>query len=117
MALTFRVVSPAWPTVTVRGRSWRGGSSSERRRSWSRRRPSLVTVAPASRRRPGLGRPAHGEAGGLAGWPAGELGPAAGLAGGPLDEVGVPDAVVVLSWEPQVGGQALAVELHPASHG
>ena len=42
-----------------------------------------------------------GEAGGLAGQSAGELGPAAGLAEGPLDEVGVPDAVV-LRWEPQV---------------
>src|SRR6516165_10409414 len=32
--------------VTVRGRSWRGGSSSERRRSWSSRRPSEVMVRP-----------------------------------------------------------------------
>jgi hypothetical protein len=34
--------------------------------------------------------------------PADDLGAAAGLAEGPLEEVGVPDAVVVLSGEPQV---------------
>jgi len=32
--------------VTVRGRRWRGGSTSERRRSWSSRRPSAVMVRP-----------------------------------------------------------------------
>jgi len=32
--------------VTVRGRSWRGGSSRERRRSCRRRRRSLVMVRP-----------------------------------------------------------------------
>src|SRR5689334_5082088 len=49
--------------------------------------------------------PDQGQAGGLAGEPADDLGAAAGLAEGPLDEVRVPDAVVVLSGEPQVGGQ------------
>src|SRR6516162_9064530 len=50
--------------------------------------------------------PDQGEAGGLAGEPADDLGAAAGLAEGPLDEVGVPDPVVVLGGEPQVGGQS-----------
>src|SRR5712691_12979823 len=50
--------------------------------------------------------PDQGEAAGLAGEPADDLDPAAGLAEGSLDEVGVPDAVVVLGGEPQVGGQA-----------
>src|ERR1700750_3183467 len=53
--------------------------------------------------------PDQGEAGGLAGTPADDLGAAAGLAEGPLDEVRVPDPVVVLGGEPQVGGQPLAV--------
>ena len=53
--------------------------------------------------------PDQGEAAGLAGEPADDLDPAAGLAEGALDEVGVPDALVVLGGEPQVGGQALAV--------
>src|SRR5205823_10793437 len=53
--------------------------------------------------------PDQGEAGGLAGQAADDLGAAAGVAEGPLDEVGVPDAVVVFSGEPQVGGQALVV--------
>lgn len=53
--------------------------------------------------------PDQGEAGGLAGQAADDLGAAAGLAEGPLDEVGMPDAVVVLSGEPQVGGQPFAV--------
>ena len=53
--------------------------------------------------------PDQGEAAGLAGEAADDLDPAAGLAEGPLDEVGVPDAVVVLSGEPQVGGQPFAV--------
>src|SRR5689334_19893388 len=48
--------------------------------------------------------PDQGEAGGLAGEPADDLGAAAGLAEGPLDEVRMPDAVVVLCGEPQVGG-------------
>ncbi len=41
--------------------------------------------------------------------PADDLGAAAGLAEGAHDEVGVPDAVVGLSGEPQVGGEAVAV--------
>ena len=49
--------------------------------------------------------PDQGEAGGLAGQPADDLGAAAGLAEGPLDKVRMPDPVVVLSGEPQVGGQ------------
>src|SRR6266699_4842491 len=53
--------------------------------------------------------PDQGQAAGLAGQAADDLGAAAGLAEGPLDEVRVPDAVVVLSGEPQVGGQAFAV--------
>src|SRR5579863_10105889 len=53
--------------------------------------------------------PHEGEAARLAGEPANDLGAAAGLAEGPLDEVGVPDAVVVLSGEPQVGGQPFLV--------
>jgi hypothetical protein len=53
--------------------------------------------------------PDQGEAGGLAGEPADDLGPAAGLAEGPLDEVRVPDPVVVLGGEPQVGGEPSAV--------
>ncbi len=53
--------------------------------------------------------PHQGQAAGLAGEPADDLDPAAGLTEGALDEVGVPDAVVVLGGEPQVGGQALAV--------
>ena len=51
--------------------------------------------------------PDQGEAAGLAGEPADDLGAAAGLAEGPLDEVGMPDPVVVLGGEPQVGGEAL----------
>src|SRR4029077_18703114 len=54
-------------------------------------------------------RPHQGEAGGLAGEAADDLGAAAGLTEGPLDEVRMPDARVVLSGEPQVGGQSLAV--------
>ena len=38
-----------------------------------------------------------------------DLGAAAGLAEGALDEVGVPEAVLVLSREPQVGGESVAV--------
>src|SRR5260221_12272897 len=53
--------------------------------------------------------PDQGEAAGLAGEPADDLDPAAGLAERSLDEVGVPDAVVVLGGEPQVGGQAAPV--------
>ena len=53
--------------------------------------------------------PEQAQAGGLAGEAADDLGAAAGLAEGALDEVGVPDPVVVLRWEPQVGGQAFAV--------
>src|SRR5437868_14201060 len=53
--------------------------------------------------------PDRGEAAGLAGQAADDLGAAAGLAEGPLDEAGVPDAVLVLGREPQVGSQALAV--------
>src|SRR5262252_2229598 len=53
--------------------------------------------------------PDQGETAGLAGQAADDLGAAAGLAEGPLDEVGMPDAVVVLGGEPQVGGQPLAV--------
>src|SRR5260370_29069093 len=48
--------------------------------------------------------PDQGEAAGLAGEPADDLDPAAGLAERSLDEVGVPDPVVVLGGEPQVGG-------------
>jgi hypothetical protein len=40
-----------------------------------------------------------------AGEPADDLGASAGLAEGALDEVGVPDAVPVLGWEPQVDGE------------
>src|SRR6266705_3893205 len=50
--------------------------------------------------------PDQGEAAGLAGQPADDLDPAAGLAEGALDEVGVPDPLVVLGGEAQVGGQA-----------
>src|SRR5262245_44440634 len=53
--------------------------------------------------------PDQGEAAGLAGQPADDLDPAAGLAEGSLDEVGMPDALVVVRREPQVGGQALLV--------
>ena len=53
--------------------------------------------------------PDQGEAAGLAGEPADDLDPAAGLAEGALDEVGVPDALVVLGGEAQVGGQAVPV--------
>src|SRR6266496_799045 len=53
--------------------------------------------------------PDQGEAGGLAGEPADDLGAAAGSAEGPLDEVRMPDPVVVLSGEPQVGGEPSAV--------
>src|SRR5207248_10177479 len=49
------------------------------------------------------------EAAGFAGEPADDLDPAAGFAEGALDEVGVPDALVVLSGEPQVAGELLAV--------
>ena len=110
MALTFSGRSSSPVVVTVRVRSWRGGSNSERRRSCSSRSPSLVMARP---RQPREARVQHGpdqaQAGGLAGEPADDLGAAAGLAEGPLDEVGMPDAVVVLRGEPQVGGQALAV--------
>jgi len=79
----------------VRGRSWRGGSSSERPiRSWSSRSPSLVMVKP---RQPAearsRGSPDQGEAAGLAGEAADDLGAAADFAEGALDEVGVPDTV------------------------
>src|SRR5258708_6871757 len=53
--------------------------------------------------------PDQGEAAGLAGEPADDLDPAAGLAERSLDEVGVPDPVVVLGGEPQVGGKHIAV--------
>jgi len=53
--------------------------------------------------------PHEGEAGGLAGEAADDLGAAAGLAEGPLDEVGVPDAMVVPGGEPQVSGEAFMV--------
>src|SRR5215468_11572594 len=53
--------------------------------------------------------PDQGEAAGLAGQPADDLDAAAGLAEGSLDEVGMPDALVVVRREPQVGGQALPV--------
>src|SRR5258707_6890030 len=53
--------------------------------------------------------PDQGEAAGLAGEPADDLDPAAGLRRPSLDEVGVPDPVVVLGGEPQVGGQPFAV--------
>src|SRR5215831_10225652 len=53
--------------------------------------------------------PHEGEAAGLAGQPADDLGAAAGLAEGALDEVGMPDPVVMLGGEPQVGGQPLLV--------
>ena len=53
--------------------------------------------------------PDQGEAAGLAGQPADDLDPAAGLSERSFDEVGVPDAVVMLGGEAQVGGQPLAV--------
>ena len=53
--------------------------------------------------------PHQGQAARLAGQPADDLDPAAGLAERSLDEVGVPDPVMVLGGEPQVGGQALPV--------
>ena len=53
--------------------------------------------------------PYQGEAAGLAGQAADDLGAAAGLAEGPFDEVGVADALVVLSRAAQMGGQALPV--------
>jgi len=53
--------------------------------------------------------PDQGEAGGLAGEPADHLGAAAGLAEGRLDEVGVPDPVMVLSGEPQLGGEPFMI--------
>ena len=65
-------------------------------------------AAPAGRG-PVQDGPDQGEAAGLAGEPADDLGAAAGLAEGALDEVGVPDAGMVLSGEPQVGGQPVPV--------
>src|SRR5205814_141216 len=53
--------------------------------------------------------PDQAQAAGLAGEPADDLSAAAGLAEGPLDEVRMPDPVVVLRRESQVGGQPLAV--------
>jgi hypothetical protein len=54
-------------------------------------------------RQPRGGAVQHGpdqrEAAGLAGQAADDFGAAAGLAEGPLDEVGVPDAMLVLSGE------------------
>src|SRR5437762_3294415 len=47
--------------------------------------------------------PDQAQAAGLAGEPADDLSAAAGLAEGPLDEVRMPDPVVVLGGEPQVG--------------
>lgn len=44
--LTVSQLSAGWLVVTVRGRSWRAGSSRERRRSWRRRRPSEVMATP-----------------------------------------------------------------------
>ncbi len=49
--------------------------------------------------------PHEGQAAGLAGQPADDLGAAAGLAEGALDEVGVPDPGVVLGEEAQTGGE------------
>jgi hypothetical protein len=50
--------------------------------------------------------PDQGEAAGLAGELADDLDPAAGLAEGFFNEVGVPDAVVVLGGEAQVGSSS-----------
>src|SRR6266487_4128455 len=65
-------------------------------------------AAPAGRG-PVQDGPHEGEAAGLAGEPADDLDSPAGLAEGALDEVGVPYPVMVLSREPQVGGQAFPV--------
>ena len=46
-------------------------------------------------------RPDQAQAGALARQPADDLGASAGLSKGPLDEVGVPDPMPVLAWEPQ----------------
>src|ERR1700712_997036 len=89
--------------------SWVGGSSSERRRSWSRRRPAGVwEPAPAGR-----GTVEHGpdqfEAGVLAGKPADHLHPPARLAEGAFNEIGVARPGPVLAWEAQVHRERLAV--------
>jgi hypothetical protein len=49
--------------------------------------------------------PDQAQARALAGQAANHLGPAAGLSKGPLDEVGMPDPMPVLAWEPQEAGQ------------
>ena len=105
MVVTISGLSADWLVVTVRGRSWGGGSSRDRRRSWRSLRPLAVMVSP----RPGRARPHQGEAAGLAGQPADDLDPPSRLAEGAFDEVGVPYAVMALGREAQVGGQALPV--------
>jgi hypothetical protein len=56
-------------------------------------------------------RPHQAQAAALPGEPTDDLDPSAGLAEGALDEVGVPDAVVVLGGEAQVGDQVVEVTL------
>jgi hypothetical protein len=68
----------------------------------------MVRAAPAAGG-PVQDGPDQGQAGGLAGQAADDLGAAEGLAEGPLDEVQMPDAMVVFSREPQIGGQPFAV--------
>jgi hypothetical protein len=96
--------------VTVPGRSWRGWF--EQRAAQVLEQPESVAAygqaAPTSGAAVQYG-PGQGEAAGLAGEPADDLGAAAGLAEGALDEAGVPDTVLRLLREPQIGGQSLAV--------
>src|SRR5579875_300275 len=106
MALAFPERSSSRVAVTVRGRSWRGGPGSERRRSWSSRGPSLVMARP---RQPREARSRTAQARVRQEVSPGRrpmtFGAAAGLAEGPPAEAGVPDALVVPGGEPQVGGE------------
>ena len=103
-------------TVVVLGggdrawRSWRGGPSSERRRSWSSRSPSAVMVRPRQpRESPVQDGPDQGQAGGLAGKTADDL----GCSGAGLAEVrSIHPAIVILSrrtWDDRRVFEAAAV--------
>src|ERR1043166_5755321 len=83
--------------------SWVGGSSSNRRRSWSRCRPGGVMVKPAPAGRSAVEHgPDQFEAGVLAGQAADHFHPATRFAEGAFDEIGVPHPGPVLAWEAQV---------------
>src|SRR5512135_3442752 len=114
MAVTVSDPAP----VSLGDRSWAGGSSRPRRRSWSWRRPVAVMVNP---RQPADARSSTAQTSDKQLCSPGSrpitLTRRPGLPDGALDEVGVADPGPVFAGEAQVDGQAVAVGEEAAHRG